>query len=222
MTAVLCKVKREIEHVPMRDGTVLSVHVHRPACAGRFPAIVSYTPYRKPPLGPHHPIVEHGYATVNFDIRGTGNSSGCNDSIYSGPERQDGYDMIEWAAAQPWCTGSVGMWGKSFGAVASIQMAGAAPPHLKAIIARSGSDDPYTEWTNPGGSPRPYMYTCYAPIMTASNFAPPDPAEVGERWAEVWQERLDNNVPWGIPFIENLLDGPFWRERSLRGNYDLC
>ena len=213
-------VKSEIVHVPMRDGVKLSVHIHRPDAEGPFPAILSYTPYRKPPLGAPPSIVQHGYAALSFDIRGTGNSEGFNDSIYSAAERQDGYDMIEWAAEQSWCNGNVGMWGISFGAVVSLQMAMAAPPHLKAIIARSGTDDPYTEWTNPGGSPRTYMYECYSTIMTARNFAPPDPAEVGERWPEMWAERLENNVPWGISFIQNLLDGPFWRERSLRDKYD--
>jgi len=213
-------VTSEALHIPMRDGVRLSVHVQRPATDESVPAIISYTPYRKGRLGGHHPIVEHGYATVTFDIRGTGSSGGCNTSIYSAPERQDGYDMIEWAAAQPWCNGSVGMWGISFGAVVAIQMAGAAPPHLKAVIARSGSDDPYWEWTNPGGSPRPYIYLNYAPIMAASNFSPPDPEEVGERWAELWAERLEGNVPWGVSFAEELADGPFWRERAIRGRYD--
>lgn len=215
-------VKAESVFVAMRDGVRISAHIHRPAGAGQFPAIVNYTPYRKGALrqGGHHPIVEHGYATVTFDIRGAGDSSGSNDSIYSAAERQDGYDMIEWAAAQEWCNGNVGIWGISFGAVVALQMAGAAPPSLKAVIARSGTDDPYTEWTNPGGSPRPYMYTCYAPIMSAANFSPPDPEALGERWEEVWAERLENNVPWGIPFIQNLRDGPFWRDRSLRDKYD--
>lgn len=215
-----CAIKSEIVHVPMRDGVKLSTHIHRPDSEGRFPAIVAYTPYRKGRLGAPDPIVAHGYATVTFDIRGTGNSGGWNDSIYSDPERQDGYDMVEWAAAQPWCTGHVGMWGISFGAVVALQTAFAAPPHLNAIIARSGCDDPYTEWTNPGGSPRPYMYACYAPIMTAANFSPPDPEELGEAWAGIWEERLRKNVPWGIPFIQNLVDGPFWRARSLRDKYD--
>jgi putative CocE/NonD family hydrolase len=206
----------------MRDGVKLSAHIRRPDAEGRFPAIMNYTPYRKGPLveGTRDPMVERGYASVVFDIRGTGDSEGWNDSIYSGTERQDGYDMVEWIAEQPWCDGNVGMWGISFGAVVSLQMAGAAPPHLKAIIARSGTDDPYTEWTNPGGCLRLYMYQCYAAIMAARNFAPPDPREWGERWEEVWQERLNKNIPWGMSWIRNLEDGPFWRERSLRGKYD--
>src|ERR1041385_6147837 len=214
------KIRRELIHVPMRDGVKLSVHVRRPDAPGKFPAILQYTPYGKGPLRGHHPIVEHGYATVDFDVRGTGNSAGWNDSLYCDAERQDGYDMVEWAAAQPWCNGNVGMWGISYGAVVSLQVAGMAPPHLKAIIARSGTDDLHTEWTNPGNSPRPFIYSTYATIMTARNFAPPDPQEVGARWRQVWQERLDHNVPWGIPFLRDSRDGTFSRDRSLRGKYD--
>ena len=212
----------ESVRVPMRDGTELSVHVHRPVGDGPFPAIISYTPYGKGIVshGPPSTMVQHGYAELVFDIRGTGDSAGWNDSIYSPAERQDGYDMIEWVARQPWCSGKVGMWGISFGGVVSLQMAMAAPPHLAAIIVRSGTDDPYMEWTSPGGSPRPYIYQNYAPIMTARNCSPPSFDEWGERWQDVWRERLDKNVPWGISFLRNLADGPFWRERSLRGNYD--
>ena len=213
-------VRGEVVHVPMRDGVRLSAHLHRPDAEGRFPAILQCTPYRKGRIGAHHPIVEHGYATVMFDVRGTGDSEGWTDSVYSDAERLDCCEMVEWAAGQPWCNGNVGMWGISYGAVAALQTAGEAPPHLKAIIACSGTDDPYADWTNPGGSPRPYIYACYAPIMTASNFLPPDPDGVGDRWEAMWAERLERSVPWGIAFIENLSGGPFWRARALRGRYD--
>jgi putative CocE/NonD family hydrolase len=222
MNAKPYPVRAERVHVPMRDGVRLSAHIHRPDTAELVPAIVQATPYRKGPLADrrHHPIVEHGYATITFDIRGTGDSEGWNEAIYSATERQDSYDLIEWAASQPWCNGNVGMWGISFGAVAALQMAMMAPPHLKAIIAYSGTDDPYTDWACPGGSPRPYMYLNYAPIMTAANFSPPDPAEVGDRWAEIWAQRLERNVPWGIPFLQNLTRNAFWQERALRDHYD--
>ncbi len=216
----LYTVKSEICLVPMKDGTKLSVYIHRPDAKGRFPAIIGYTPYHEELIKKPDPIVEYGYAIINFDIRGTGSSEGWNDSIYSDQEREDGYNMIEWAAAQPWCNGNVGMWGKSFGAVVSLQMAMAAPPHLKAIIARSGTDDIFSEWTNPGGSPRPYMYNCYSPIMTASNLSPPDPNEVGEQWSNIWKERLEKNIPWGISFLQNMTCNTFWKVRSLKGNYD--
>jgi len=212
--------------VPMRDGVKLSVHVHRPDSKEKFPAIIDYTPYRKgslkesyDPAKPHH-VLKYGYACVDFDIRGTGDSEGWNDSIYSDVEQKDGYYMIEWVASQSWCNGNVGMWGISFGGVVTLQQIMAASPHLKAVIVRSGTDDVYAEWTNPGGSPRPYMYNCYAPIMAASNFSPPDPDEVGENWSKIWEERLKKNVPWGISFLQNLKYGSFWEKRALRGKYD--
>jgi len=211
----------QTEHarVPVEDGVELSVLIHRPAVDGRFPCLLSYTPYRKGSgLGDNFStFAEQGYVIVIFDVRGTGESTGVCTSVYSAEERSDGYFMVEWCARQPWCDGNVGMWGISYGAVVSLQMAQAAPPHLKAIIARCGTDDPYAEWTNPGGSPRNYMYEMYSTFMTARNFAPPNPAELGDRWKAAWAERLEGNVPWGISFVENMKDGPFWRERAVRG-----
>ena len=68
----MTRIHREIVHVPMRDGVRLSGHIHRPTGKTRVPTILMYTPYRKGPLGKPHPIVQHGYATVTFDVRGTG------------------------------------------------------------------------------------------------------------------------------------------------------
>ncbi len=216
--------------VRMRDGVELGAKITRPDSEGRFPALVEYNPYRRiqqplrdphdeyPPVVPY--LAERGYVIVQYDVRGTGNSAGVSRDIYSDEERQDGYDMIEWAASQPWCTGAVGMYGKSYSAVVQWQVAVQAPPSLKAIVVRSANDDVYTEWTNPGGSIRPYMFESYAPLMTAMNFAPPDPGLVGSKWAEIWRERLENNVPWGIAWIEHLQDSEYWRAKSLRPGYE--
>src|SRR5580704_15272175 len=163
--------------VRMRDGVELGVRITRPDAEGRFPCIMEYNPYRRlkkplpdyreeyPPIIPY--LAERGYIAVQFDVRGTGNSGGSSQHIYSDEERQDGYDMVEWIAAQPWSTGNVGMVGKSYGAVVQWQVAVQNPPHLKAIIVRSANDDVYTEWTNPGGAIRPYMFDLYGPLMTA-------------------------------------------------------
>ena len=94
-------------------------------------------------------LAERGYAVVQFDVRGTGSSSGFSTDIYSPEERQDGYDMVAWIAAQPWCTGAVGMIGKLYGAVVQWQVAVQRPPALKAIVVRSANDDVYTEFHQP-------------------------------------------------------------------------
>ncbi|HLY90609.1 MAG TPA: CocE/NonD family hydrolase [Acetobacteraceae bacterium] len=216
--------------VTMRDGVELNVRVTRPDAPGRFPGVMEYHPYRRlgaalpdyrdeyPPVVPY--LAERGYAVVQFDVRGTGSSSGYSTDIYSPEERQDGYDMVAWIAAQPWCTGAVGMIGKSYGAVVQWQVAVQRPPALKAIVVRSANDDVYTGFTNPGGCIRPWMFEYYAPLMNALNFAPPDPALVGDRWAAIWAERLEHSAPWSLGYIRNTLHGPYWRDQSLAPDYD--
>ena len=83
----------------------------------------------------------------------------------------------------------------------------------------SSNTDVYLDWTHPGGSIRPYMFDSYSPLMAAYNFAPPDAEIAGPLWDELWQERLENNVPWGIGYITHPLQGPYWRERSLQPDY---
>jgi predicted acyl esterase len=216
--------------VTMRDGVELNVRITRPDVPGRFPGVMEYHPYRRlgaalpdyrdeyPPVVPY--LAERGYAVVQFDVRGTGSSSGYSTDIYSPEERQDAYDMVAWIAAQPWCTGAVGMIGKSYGAVVQWQVAVQRPPALKAIVVRSANDDVYTGFTNPGGCIRPWMFEYYAPLMNALNFAPPDPALVGDRWATMWAERLERSAPWSLGYIRNTLHGPYWRDQSLAPDYD--
>lgn len=78
---------------------------------------------------------------------------------------------------------------------------------------------PDAEWTYPGGVLRPYMFDSYSPLMTAFNFAPPDPEIAGVRWSEIWQHRLENNRPWGIGYISHPTEGPYWQDRSLAAGY---
>lgn len=214
----------------MRDGVELNLRITRPDVPGQFPGVMEYHPYRRlaaalpdwrdeyPPVVPY--LAERGYAVVQYDVRGTGGSSGFSTDIYSPEERQDGYDMVAWIAAQPWCTGAVGMIGKSYGAVVQWQVAVQQPPALKAIVVRSANDDVYTGFTNPGGCIRPWMFEYYAPLMNALNLAPPDPALVGDRWAAIWAERLERSAPWSLGYIRNTMHGPYWRDQSLAPGYD--
>jgi hypothetical protein len=219
--------------VRMRDGVELAVSITRPDAEGRFPALMSYNPYRTLTSfkaaasereysngvnGPNF-LAEHGYISINYDVRGTGATGGSSPDMYSDAERQDGYDMVEWIAKQPWSNGNVGMWGISYGGVATWQVAALAPPHLKAIIVGDGTEDEYGDWAYPGGMPRPLVFGGFAAGMAASNFAPPDPESTGEKWADIWEEHLQNNVPWSIAFLKHQTDGPYWRARSVRPDY---
>ena len=238
--APLSEPKYKVKVIPdvrvrMRDGAELAARITRPDAEGKFPAIMSYNPYRRlsgmkttysEPRFEHNLhsssyFAERGYVMLDYDVRGTGNSGGSSQEMYSDDERRDGYDMVEWIAAQPWCTGNVGMWGMSYGGVATWQVAVQNPPHLKAVIVRSGTEDVYNDWTYPGGSPRSlFILGNYAAQMVASNFAPPDPELTGDKWAEIWEEHLQRNTPWSIGFLKHQVDGPYWASRSVRPDYD--
>jgi predicted acyl esterase len=94
--------------------------------------------------------VPDGYAVVRVDSRGMGRSPGFFDP-WSPRETNDLYECIEWAAAQPWCSGKVGLNGISYYAMNAWQVASLQPPHLAAICAWEGSGDYYREASRHGG-----------------------------------------------------------------------
>lgn len=122
--------------VPMRDGVVLRADVHRPREGGPFPVLVYRTPYGKDEAARDYTTVQHavarGYAVVVQDVRGRYRSAGTFEAYRQ--EGPDGYDTIEWAAAQPWSNGAVGMFGLSYPAAVQWLAAMESPPHLKAIV----------------------------------------------------------------------------------------
>lgn len=91
-----------------------------------------------------------GFAVVNCDLRGAGRSDGVG-SLLSDQEGEDVYDLIEWAAEQPWSTGAVGMIGVSYLAISQWKAAALRPPHLRAIVPWEGFTDAYRDLLRPGG-----------------------------------------------------------------------
>ncbi|HZO82553.1 MAG TPA: CocE/NonD family hydrolase [Candidatus Binataceae bacterium] len=135
--------------VAMRDGTRLATDIYRPAlegapAPGRFPVLIERTPYDKatPRFVVHSRFfAEHGYVVLIQDVRGRGGSEG--DWYPFAREAPDGYDTIEWAAAEPWCTGKVGTMGTSY--MGAVQSAAATlnPPHLAAMFVTEGPSNYY-------------------------------------------------------------------------------
>jgi putative CocE/NonD family hydrolase len=146
---------RDIENVwiTLADGTRLAARVWLPADAEAtpVPAILEYIPYRKRDLTRardepmHHYFAGHGYAAVRVDLRGTGDSDGVLADEYTEQEHDDAVEVIAWIAAQPWCTGAVGVMGISWGGLNALQIAARCPPALKAIITLCSSDDRYAD-----------------------------------------------------------------------------
>ena len=121
--------------VPMRDGVRLQADVLRPAKTGRFPTLVYRTPYDRKPSRDSEIVrraVASGYAVLLQDVRGRYGSGG--DFVPYVHEGRDGYDTIEWTAAQPWSTGEIGTFGLSYPGAVQWLAAVESPPHLKAMV----------------------------------------------------------------------------------------
>lgn len=139
--------------IALRDGARLLADVVRPAAAGRFPALIAASPYPRQlqdtgapfgfiEAGASDFFVPRGYVHVIVNVRGTGGSDGTY-GFMDGQERRDLYDVVEWAATQPWCDGNVGMVGISAFAIAQFQAAVERPPHLRAVFPVAATLDSY-------------------------------------------------------------------------------
>ena len=129
--------------VPMRDGVHLSVDTYTPRGAGPHPAILTHTPYDN--NGQRETatwFARRGYVVVAADARGRYDSGGEWDP-FGALHRVDGYDLVEWVAAQPWCTGKVGMMGGSYLGWTQWWAASMAPPHLAVIAPKVSPPDPF-------------------------------------------------------------------------------
>jgi putative CocE/NonD family hydrolase len=143
-------VERDVA-VPMRDGVVLRADVRRPATAGRFPTLVYRTPYGKTETsdgGLVAKAVGRGYAVVVQDVRGRYASDGVFRAYEQ--EGRDGYDTIEWAAAQPWSNGRVGTFGLSYPGAVQWLAAIESPPHLVAMVPAMTFATPMHFWYTGG------------------------------------------------------------------------
>ncbi|HEX2694442.1 MAG TPA: CocE/NonD family hydrolase, partial [Acidobacteriota bacterium] len=130
--------------VTMRDGVALSANVIRPDAPGKFPVIVVRTPYGKSSashFGMGRYFAQRGYVYMVEDSRGRHDSEGTFRGLRE--ETNDGYDTIEWAAAQQWSDGRVGTAGGSYGGENQWMAAIGRPPHLKAMAALVSPPGPF-------------------------------------------------------------------------------
>ena len=141
--------------IPMRDGTILKAELFLPA-GGPAPALLQRTPYDKTLL-PLATLVadplrlaEAGYAVVIQDVRGRYASGGEFRPFEH--DGEDGYDTVEWCAAQAWSDGNVGMYGASYPGLLQLQTAALRPPHLRAIAPAATGADLYDHWLYPGAA----------------------------------------------------------------------
>jgi putative CocE/NonD family hydrolase len=158
---------RASEYITVRDGTKLAADIFRPARHGQpvddpLPVVWTYDRYHRADLKKGQlytqleqepwltTVLKHGYVIGVIDVRGTGASFGVWREPFTEKEAEDGYDITEWFAAQPWCNKRVGMYGRSYLGITQYLTAAAAPPHLRAIFPEMAMFDLYS-FVYPGG-----------------------------------------------------------------------
>lgn len=217
----------ENEWITLKDGTRLAARLWIPEGAEASPVAVvwEYLPYRLRDFERHRDtswaeaFVPYGFAFVRVDIRGSGDSDGVLLGEYLQQEQDDAVEVIAWLARQPWCNGSVGMRGISWGGFNSLQTAARQPPALKAIMPECATDNRYTDDAHyVGGALTLDNYDWGAEFKTVL-VGPPDPAIVGDRWREMWLARLKATPPILAEWLSHQRYDAFWQHGSVATDY---
>lgn len=229
-------VQRDVD-VPMRDGVRLRADLWRPAAEGRFPTLVYRTPYGKRGTSDSAIVrkaVARGYAVLVQDVRGRYASEGRYLAYQQ--EGRDGFDTIEWAAAQPWSTGKVGTFGLSYPGAVQWLAAMEQPPHLVAMVPAMTFASPTHFWYTGGvwdGSWLLWTWLNIAPDLRQRLNLPGDRtgAESRASWkadagrAQRFLPRLDLPAFKGVAewYYEWMRHGPYdpwWQWAELSGRYE--
>jgi len=231
--------------VTMSDGTVLRADVFYPTnpstgkeASGRFPVIVTQTPYVKyldngsalaSALGAGYSsyLIERGYIHVVADIRGTGESGGVF-CFFCQREAQDGVELIRWAARLPHSDGNVGTLGPSYLGIVQLREAGLLGKHspLKAMFPIIAANDTYRDIAFDGGLLDFEFGSLITGVFQATASAGPlaglgdDPSAIQSillnlvgHQASVFSFYLSllSNVATGG---DESFDGPYWQEKD--------
>ncbi|MBH76616.1 MAG: X-Pro dipeptidyl-peptidase [Dehalococcoidia bacterium] len=218
---------------PMRDGVCLAADIYRPNDNAQYPVLVHRIPYDKSVpqnVGSQmvNPIVaaEQGYVVVVQDCRGCFQSEGIM-TLY-GDEQEDGYDTIEWAAAQPWSNGKVGIYGSSYMGVTTLQAVAAAPPHLEAAMAYLTAANLYDGWVYSGGALELGFNLGYTqgraiPAMTRLGIDPERQRKLRSEMAESARDRnaFLRTLPLSeAPVLRESDILPYWQDFIEHDTYD--
>jgi putative CocE/NonD family hydrolase len=212
--------------IVLSDGCRLSARVWMPLNAAEHPvpAVLEYIPYRKSdgtlPRDEimHKYVASNGYACVRVDMRGNGDSEGLMADEYTIQELADACEVIEWLAEQPWCTGSVGMMGKSWGGFNCLQTAFLQPPALKAVVTVCSTTDRFADDIHYKGGCLLGENFGWGAVMLSYSSRPADPA-LRPNWRAEWLERLEAE-PWLAPRWADLQErSDYWKHGSVGEDY---
>lgn len=223
--------------IPLRDGVRIQATVWRSRADGKYPVLLYRTPYNRKGAEQYSTIpkaVERGYAVVMVDVRGRYGSEG--EYLAYQQEGKDGYDTIEWAAAQPWSNGAVGTFGLSYPGAVQWLAAIERPPHLKAMVPAMTFSTP-TNFFYSGGvfdmSWIGWIWTNIAPdIRVKKNLPGPRTGQGARRTYAQLREKfltylplsdlqeLKDVAPWYFEWMKHPPGDPWWDWAELRNKYD--
>lgn len=233
-------VERQSIYVPVRDGTRLAVNIYRPATnAGvvpdRLPVIFVFTPYRarftndrgqveEVALGDFlalRSLIAAGYVVAVADIRGKGASFGTRRGFQDRTEANDGHDLVEWLADQPFSSGNVGMMGCSYLGGTTTHVASTAPPSLRAIFTGATDWDKY-DFVRSGGITAQFNTRPDEPLSVDLASVPVDGDADGALLRAAVAEHAGNTpmgpLWYGMPYRDSISShtgNAFWDEVAL-------
>ncbi|MEQ8666410.1 MAG: CocE/NonD family hydrolase [Rhodospirillales bacterium] len=219
---------RDPVFITLSDGVRLAARIWLPKDAENnpVPAILEYLPYRRHDGTADRDALTHpyfagnGYASIRVDMRGSGDSEGVLLGEYLMQEQDDALEIIDWITAQPWCSGTVGMIGISWGGFNGLQVAARRPPALKAIVSICSTDDRYADDIHYMGGCMLNENAAWNAAMFSINTSPPDPDVVGNNWYDVWLARLKGSGFWLQDWYEHQRRDDFYKHGSVCENYD--
>ena len=202
-------------YLTVSDGVKLRYHLEYLEGAENGPVLLQYDGYSAgtgPDFGSLPELKERllpkGYRFLGVSIRGTGCSGGGNFDLFSPVWAKDGAEVVEWAAAQSWSNGVVGMLGYSYPGIMQLFTAAEQPPHLKAIAPANVITDLYADVGAPGG----ILNVTFASLFTVQQEAPSGaavPSSVLAGDAECGANHLTNFASYRAFVVEGLLDGTY-------------
>jgi len=165
--------------------------------------------------------VPHDYACMRVDSRGTGCSAGFIDH-FSPRETQDFYDCIEWAGAQPWSNGKVGLNGISYYGINQWHVASLQPPHLTAMCIWEGAADWYRDMTHHGGILSTFWENWYDMQVKTVQYGAGERGKRSRVHSELVcgpetlsdEELAKNRADFGAEIVSHPLDDEYHKARS--------
>lgn len=213
-----------LSHAPLRDRARLAYRLYRPEGAGALPVLLTMTPYG---IDHNHAtamaLAQGGYAVAVADCRGRGESEGVFDPSFC--DAADGFDLVEWLAAQPFCDGRVAMWGGSYQGENQWATAAARPPHLAAIVPAAATHMPAdTAWRGPQRMPYALLWL----LLVSGRCTDFNLFGESDLWEAAFRRHFDSGAAfrdlprslgmgshWFDLHLDHPADDPFWQRLAI-------